>query len=516
MLKGRIGRGLLLTLSLALIGAKSPPPLELARLKADQGAQKRIAKITRASVDQWMTARFYPDEGRPAVPAELTAAVQRIEDKLMTSAGFQPSIRVVIDDCGDKDADSRKEGVIRICDSLLAAFDNEDKLAWLLAHETGHILLAHGDSDSVAGGLQGTAMVGSVALLLGAATIGRLAVIPGLIGYAHIMAIPNGIASGYQPKQELQADRIGTDMLVAAGYNPNEAVSTLTNILGSPSKADAKDEKTGPRFWQTIFPDSAKLRSHPDPTGRVDALNLYVETNYYEGKPSTPLAWNAAKDRSATHLQFVRTLNGISADLEPIITAAMGKSPAAAGTATCRKDMTKLQQLATSAPGHRGHRRLRSALLFACGQRLQSVQILAGEIGTPQGNWATLESVMALSLLANDPKTTSKALAIAWNDPRVSGQVPANSKILYNLGCQLHSRPLIDAVENYCLPMMQGLPNGPNGITAQQAFCSDRRKTALEGTCGGLFKTVPDQSPQAFLYDRVTYFATVLPIELYP
>lgn len=511
---------LMAVLPLILSAAPKQDATELARFKADQGAQRRFAKITPDGVGKWLDEDFYPEQGRPAVSEALTARMQATEDRLMTRSGLQPSIRVVVDDCGDKNADSRKQGVVRVCDTLLPAFESEDELAWLLAHESAHIVLGHGNSDAVAGGLQGMSLVGSVAVLLGSMTLGRFALIPGLSGFMHVLAIPNGLASGYRPPQEMQADRLAADMVVAAGYSPNEALTALGHVLAC-GQCTVKDEGwRGPGFWQSVFPDGARIDTHPQSAARYQALNDYVTRHYAEqsfGTAVTPTGWTPnGGDAVSTHIAFARTLNDVSRDLEPVVAASIGRRPEAEGRATCLRDYATLARLAPQAGAHRAYRRLKSALLFACGQKRRSLDVLGGELGTPQATRETMYMAMALALELGDVQTAGMILDRLVGQQRTTGLYVPSMNALYDLGCAMHSRPLIEAVDRICRPAMQGVPSGPNGVSATQAFCDQPKTSALQGSCGSLFRASAPQSPVGYLGFNDIYFQQVFPPELYP
>ena len=522
VLSGALLRHAALALSVPLILSASPKSemTELARFKADQGAQRKFARITPATVAKWLDEDFYAIEGRPAVPEATSARLQVIEDRLLTRSGLPTGIRVVVDDCGDKQADTRKQGVVRVCDTLLPAFESEDEVAWLLAHESSHVILGHGNSDAVAGGLQGLSLVGSIAVLVGSMTLGRFALVPGLSGFMHVLAIPNGLASGYRPPQELQADRMAVDLLVGAGYSPNEGLSGLGHVLACGQCTTKDSGRRSPGFWQSVFPDGTKLDTHPQSATRYQALNDYVTRNYAQqsfGTAATATSWTpGGSDPVSAHVSFARTLDDVSRDLEPVVAASIGRRPEGEGRSLCQRDYATLKRLSPQAGGHRAYRRLTSALLFACGQKRRSLETLRAEIGTPQATRTTMYMVMALALELGDDRLAGEILGRLSSQPRNAVFFIPSVRDLYDLGCAMHSRPLIEAVNRICLPAMQGLPSGPNGISAQTAFCEQPRVTALEGNCTSMFHATAPQSPVGYLGFNDIYFQQVFPPELYP
>ncbi|MBA3405278.1 MAG: M48 family metalloprotease [Gemmatimonadaceae bacterium] len=140
-------------------------------------------------------------------------------------------------------------GYIYITRQLMTLMDDESELAFVLAHETGHIAANHSQArrsaaarNSILGVLG--AIVGNV---LGGEAFGNL-----LSQGAQLRTL------SFSRDQEYQADTLGTRYVVAAGYDPLGGA----NILASLGRADAlqlriqgKGNRSTPE-WASTHPNS--------------------------------------------------------------------------------------------------------------------------------------------------------------------------------------------------------------------------------------------------------------------
>jgi len=150
-------------------------------------------------------------------------------------------------------------GVIYIHTGMLARMDNEAQLAALLAHEMSHSIHRHtlrayrrikdnpGMMASIRGGLAQLARVEELAKFLG--LTGSLAAV-----------------SGYARELELEADVAGLDYLIAAGYDPYQALHLFEYL-----KKDIEAQQTKePYFFGT----------HPKVQARIDNLAYLLVSKY--------------------------------------------------------------------------------------------------------------------------------------------------------------------------------------------------------------------------------------------
>ena len=120
-------------------------------------------------------------------------------------------------------------GSIAITRGILAELDNEAELAGLIGHELGHVNARHTAARMSTSKILG-ALVGGASLIAGAAsqTLGNLAGSVGGLG-------ANLLLAKYSREDERQADELGMEYMVGAGYSPQGMVG-LMDVLRSMGK----------------------------------------------------------------------------------------------------------------------------------------------------------------------------------------------------------------------------------------------------------------------------------------
>ncbi|NOZ93962.1 MAG: M48 family metalloprotease [Acidobacteria bacterium] len=140
-------------------------------------------------------------------------------------------------------------GKISITRGLLARMDSEDELAGVLGHETGHVTARHAAVAYTRSLLTQLALVGGMAYMEVNDTKNRnLYAFGGMLGAQLMLA-------HYSRAQESQADELGYQYMVRAGYNP-EGMAGLMEVLQS-------EQKREPNFVERMF------ASHPMTTDRL-------------------------------------------------------------------------------------------------------------------------------------------------------------------------------------------------------------------------------------------------------
>ena len=142
-------------------------------------------------------------------------------------------------------------GYIYITTGLLKVMNNEAQLAAILAHETAHVTWRH------------SAVTMSRALLInaGVSVAGK-----GVAGsVAGIVSQLEGMS--YSREHERQADKIGLDYLVKAGYTPF-GMTEVMEVLQNQSNSRTIE------FFST----------HPSPENRVGYLKQEIVTKGYRGE----------------------------------------------------------------------------------------------------------------------------------------------------------------------------------------------------------------------------------------
>lgn len=151
-------------------------------------------------------------------------------------------------------------GSIAVTRGILAELDNEAELAALLGHELGHVNARHTAARMSTSKLLGS-LVGGASIIAGAAsqTLGNLAGTVGGIGASLYLA-------SYSREDERQADELGMDYMVAAGYSPQGMVG-LMDVLRSMGRSQ-------PSAIEAMF------SSHPMSTERYDTAVARSRSRY--------------------------------------------------------------------------------------------------------------------------------------------------------------------------------------------------------------------------------------------
>ncbi|MEW6719855.1 MAG: M48 family metalloprotease [Thermodesulfobacteriota bacterium] len=150
-------------------------------------------------------------------------------------------------------------GFIVINRGLLVGLSNEAEMAAVLGHETAHVTAKH----SLAGyqrAVAGNVLLSGVALVTG-----------GSQGAQALSGITAGlIQSGFSREQEREADWLGIDYMVKAGYNPNGAVQLQEYFYKQ------LEGSKNPAFVEGLF------RTHPFSKERLEAARARIAQRYPE------------------------------------------------------------------------------------------------------------------------------------------------------------------------------------------------------------------------------------------
>jgi predicted Zn-dependent protease len=151
-------------------------------------------------------------------------------------------------------------GFVAITRGLLVNLENEAQLASVLGHEIGHVTARH----SVQGMQRGTLLNLGMAVLSG---------VTGGASYGALAQQAGQLAAGlldntYSREQEREADRLGVDYMVAAGYNPKGAVQLQEYFYRQIEKG------AEPKWLAGLF------RTHPFSKERMIDVQTYIASNY--------------------------------------------------------------------------------------------------------------------------------------------------------------------------------------------------------------------------------------------
>jgi predicted Zn-dependent protease len=192
--------------------------------------------------------------GAPYASDSLQAYVDGVGQKLARSAGLGSGYRFVVLDSPFANAHAVSNYVF-VTRGLLAVLEDEAELAAALGHELGHLVEGHAAQRARARqGVLDAAV--EAAVVSGSVTVGRSVARDGLLALKR-----------YSRDQELQADRIGLETIVRAGYG-GDAMARLIQALRRQSQFELN------LMGET--PGSVDRRSatstHPAPIERLAAL----------------------------------------------------------------------------------------------------------------------------------------------------------------------------------------------------------------------------------------------------
>jgi len=235
-------------------GCATAPPISINEAIADGEDEKILWR--RAREEQ----QVINNSGLLYEDAELKAYLDDVAKKLQAythSPDISFDIKVVNDP--NLNAFAFPNGVIYIHTGVLSRLDNEAQLAALLAHEMTHCTHRHslrviksindrpGYMAAVRQSLKKIAMVQDLARILG--VNGSIAAV-----------------TGYTREFEAEADRVGLDLIVKAGYDPRQVLNLFEHLR---QEIEIKGIKE-PFFFGT----------HPSVEQRIENASRWLATEY--------------------------------------------------------------------------------------------------------------------------------------------------------------------------------------------------------------------------------------------
>ena len=183
-----------------------------------------------------------------------------LKDLLCTLTVYCKDIRVYVLDIPYFNAFMAPNGMMVVWTGLLLRAENEAQLSAVIGHEAGHYIRRH----SLKAWLDAKARTDLMAVLSIGLAVG------GVPGGGDIFNITQLLQAGIMAKHsrdnEREADEIGLDALIKAGYDPDEAPKVWENII---KEMELGENKKPPAF----------LASHPNPKQRIK--NLQQQTKRY-------------------------------------------------------------------------------------------------------------------------------------------------------------------------------------------------------------------------------------------
>ena len=209
----------------------------------------------------WMQMNNYEDK--------LKSSGTRVRDKnldkylmniLCKLTVYCKDIRIYVQDIPYFNAFMAPNGMMVVWTGLLLRVENEAQLVAVIGHEAGHYIRRH----SLKAWLDAKARTDLMAILSIGIAVG------GVPGGGDIFNVTQLLQAGIMAKHsrdnEREADEIGLDALIKAGYDPDEAPKVWENII---KEMELGENKNPPAFFA----------SHPNPKERIQ--NLHEQAKKY-------------------------------------------------------------------------------------------------------------------------------------------------------------------------------------------------------------------------------------------
>jgi len=143
-------------------------------------------------------------------------------------------------------------GQIFITQALLRRLPSEDAVAGVMGHEIGHVLARHSNQQMAKNSLLQSYAQAAAVVASG----------DGGGGQAVGQFVGQFLQTSYGRDAETESDRIGVQLLIIAGYNP-EALLVVMDVLAEASKGGPR----GPEW----------LSSHPNPPNRQAEIKKFIK-----------------------------------------------------------------------------------------------------------------------------------------------------------------------------------------------------------------------------------------------
>jgi predicted Zn-dependent protease len=181
-------------------------------------------------------------------------------------------------------------GYVYVTRQLMALMNDEAELAGVLGHEVGHVAARH--SKRRQNNARRNAVIGILGTVLGGVLGDNGGLLGGLgdILQNNSMQFAQMATLGFSRGQELEADQLGAQYLVKAGYDPaalSSMLASLANQTALDARAAGRDARSTPAWAST----------HPDPASRVQRASAIArQINGTKGGARNAEAFMAALD----------------------------------------------------------------------------------------------------------------------------------------------------------------------------------------------------------------------------
>jgi predicted Zn-dependent protease len=199
-------------------------------------------------LEAWSAIRA---ETPPSADPELQAALDAVARRLLLAAGERPADWEAVVFAGPEvNAFALPGNKIGVYEGMFGVAETPDQLAAVVGHEIGHLAAEHSGERITAQVVKDLGLR-LIYLLLRLGEVQFAADIAAALGLgAHY-----GLVLPYSRNQELEADRLGLELMAAAGFEPAAAMELWRRM-------EAAGDGRLPGF----------LSTHPTPAARIEAI----------------------------------------------------------------------------------------------------------------------------------------------------------------------------------------------------------------------------------------------------
>lgn len=246
-------RGLLTMFAVAILGAgcaaQAPRIDPDAETAAASTEEEGLMLVSRQSEQAFAASGLVIDD------AGLAEYVREVGCRV--AGPYCPDVRIYTATIPDFNASMAPNGFMQVWTGLLLRVENEAQLASVLGHETSHYALRHSlerlrTTQRTANVLL-AAQMGLFAQGVGGVSVGPVGISAGDLG----QLLASGYLAAYSRDQEAEADSDGHDLMVRAGYAPEEAAAVWRNLV---AEQEACDLPTPPALFASHPPSEERMR----------------------------------------------------------------------------------------------------------------------------------------------------------------------------------------------------------------------------------------------------------------
>ena len=250
--------------------------------------------------------------------APLEQYLNAVRTKLLASSGITdvPG-HVMILASSSFQALSTPDGNVYVSMGCLDSLENGDEVAAILAHELSHILLAHHTSDLISGMQKRGQLLYEIGVsaktALSANKTTSKSASHNIANEQLVGDVTDKLAMpAWGRRQEREADLLGIDLLIRAGYSPGAMVSVLEKLQAWEKQTGGSEDAYWARLKQSALSNPGEAMkmvsqrglemvsvSHPKTEDRISDSAEYLDHHYGDLKPRElqVTSWKALKAR---------------------------------------------------------------------------------------------------------------------------------------------------------------------------------------------------------------------------